>query len=1066
MSACAACGRRRAPSHLFCAGCGSLLPPPSEPAVTAAPRKKRIVRPRVPLLHSLDCELKQISVLFVDLCGSTARISASDPEAAREYLDRALRLMSDAVELYGGTVSQRRGDGLLALFGAPVAHEDHPLRACLAALAMQERVRTASPEGTPEHERMVLRVGVHSGEAVVGLVADYLGSYYRADGPTVHLASRLEQLAGPGRVLISEATRRQLGDEVQSQPLGPHTLRGFERRVELHELVLSQTQSAAAPLTRRRRWGPFVGRETAMQGLADVARRVLGGRLLAVGLQGEAGVGKSRLLAEFCSSETASAFAVCTAHARGYLSESPFAFAADLARALMPAMPEASAGPGAVVALGADALRHADALADLLGSAIPGEDWGALTPRQRRRRMGDALAWLVQRRAQQRPLLLALEDLFLADDDSQRLLDSVLRRLEALPLMVCASYRGKAPHRWSDHGWFSEQRLALLCEDDMLALARSIVGNDASLAGIVAALVERSGGKPFFLEQLAITLVDEGTLIGPPGDYRLARGSAEWRIPASIVAVVAGLVDRLPAAAKASIEAAAILGEPISAGVIGAMQERPAGAAEAELQSCVTSGLLSQAAAAPPGVYAFRHALVQEAVLSTLTGPRRRQLHRGALHALRDSLGDSALDWAAVLTHHAVGGEDWVEAVNQAVKAMTRAIARSANRECMNLFAVGLEALRHVEPEPLRLQLEIGLRQEAIGAQMPLGELDEILVNLQRADAVAKQLGDQRRVATVASQLAAFLWMRGRYTEGLACAEQARAAGALAQRRNLQMTAGQVRLMMNHGLGRYREAIEDAHQIRQAFAAELERPGLMSRWATIPSVNLRSFLASSLWRCGEVEAAQAVCDEAYAELAALDHFYSRGLIDFVQAQIWVERGSPERALALMQAAVRMCESHDVPTLFPCVVALLAAALTATGRAEDAAARLEQAFAARAHDAGGSYGEFFMRHQLALACSALGRHDEAIAFSRQAADFARAGEQHGHRVEALSGWAEALVAAGRPADALEVFDELCLCAQACDMRFFVERARRRRIEVSAGLLATRAAAVGGSGEQAA
>ena len=1013
-------------------------------------------------------ELKQITVLFVDLCGSTERVAEFDPESAREYLDRALRLMSDAVELYGGTVSQRRGDGLLALFGAPVAHEDHPLRACLAALSMQERVRSAVPEGHANASSMVLRVGIHSGEAVVGLVADYLGSYYRADGPTVHLASRLEQLATPGRVLLSEATWRHVSDQLASTPLGAHALRGFGQSVELHELALSDAQSAAAPLTRRRRWAPFVGRELALRNLSDVANRVLTRRLQVVGLQGDAGVGKSRLLAEFCASPVASAFDVRTVHARAYLSESPYSLAADLAKALLQTDAHAAAQGSSpkpsmhslLQPWGSDGERHLHAFSDLLGLDVENEEWQSMMPKHRRRRIGDALAWLVQQRAQTKPLLLVIEDLFLADDDSQRLLESLIRRLEGHPFMVCASYRGKAPHRWSDYGWFVEQRLAPLGEADMVSLTRSIVGSDASLAGVVSALVERSDGKPFFLEQLAITLIDEGTLIGPPGDYRLARASAELRIPASIVAVIAGLVDRLPHSAKASLEAAAILGEPISADVIGLMQQRAGSGVESDLQSCVASGLLMEMPGQPTSKrYGFRHALVQEAVLSALTSPRRKELHRGAFHALRESLGDSAIDRATVLTHHAVRGEDWVEAVTYAVKAITRAIARSANREGKNLFMVGLEALSHVEPEDTRLRLEIALRQEALGAQMPLGELDEILLNLQRADAVAKQLGDHRRMATVSSQLAAFLWMRGRYSEGLVYAEQASAAGALAQRRNLLMTAEQVRLMMNHGLGRYRQAIDDGRRLQREFAAELKQPRLMSRWATIPSVNLQSFLASSLWRCDEMAAAQEICDEAYRDLNKLDHPYSRGLIDFVQAQMWVERGSIDKAVALMRESVRMCETLDVPTLYPCVVAMLAGALAKAGDAEEAQALLEGAFAGRAHDAGGTYGEFFMRHNLALALSLRGRHEQAIEASRGAVRFASSGEQHGHHVEALSGLAEALVAAGRAEEAIAAFEDTGRHAVACDMRFYIDGSARRRTEVAAGVRVSRTPGAG-------
>jgi class 3 adenylate cyclase/tetratricopeptide (TPR) repeat protein len=1000
---CPACSRAHARSHAFCPYCGTPL--------------------------KLQPELKQVSVLFADLCDSTRLIAGRTPEGAQEFLQTALDLMQGSIEAFGGTLSQDRGDGVVAVFGAPRAQEDHALRAALAALQMQRAAQA---------QALTLRIGIHSGEALVKLVADSSGAFRGLDGQVVHLAARLEQLARPGGVMVSHDTWRLLGEQVETRSLGLHAIRGFDERLELHELVDVQGASAAAPMLRRRRMAPLIGRDAALAGLMASARAVQAGRHRCVGIRGEAGVGKSRLLSEFCDRAALDGFAPVVVHCRAYLADSPLSAAAELAQALLRAgglTPEALGSATAVPLL------------NLVGGGSVDDEWEKLAPRLRRQRIGAALETLLCLMAAARPQLVVVEDFFLADQESQRLIDAVLPRLQDVPVLVCLSYRPEFAHRWHDAPWFTEVTLPPLASAEMQRLAQALLGNDPSLRGVRDELVDRADGKPFFLEQLAISLVDDGTLVGPPGGYRIGTVRTQLPAPGSISVVTAAVVDRLPAPAKACLRAAAVLGGPIPRADVAFMTSLPDDDAAAALRACADAGLL-RAASADGSAYEFRHALVQDAVLASLTRASAVTLRRAAYAALSLQHADDPR-WTAVLARHAFEGELWADAAGLWARAISHSVLRSAPRDGLRQFQLGCQAASQVADRPLQQQLEMSLRLEVIGAQMPLGQVDEMLANLACAGDLAHALGDHRRLASVRQQHALLLWMRGRYDEGLVESGAALQAGHAADRRVLLLAAGMVRVLCFHGLGRYAEAAQLVRQVRDDYADEVSAATIPPGWATLPGVNLQAFIASALWSMDDIDGAVDACNEGYRQLALQDHPYSRGLVDFVQAQIWLERGRAADAEVLMTEAVQMCQRFDIPMLYPCVAALLGGAMALNGRPAEAIALLTRALDSGTASIGGTYGEFFLLHWLSVALLRAGRDEEAERRATQALRFAVEGSQFGHAVHARLQRGEALAALGRVPEALRTLQAARLHARRHGMPFCERLAAQRLAEVRAG-----------------
>ena len=542
------------------------------------------------------------------------------------------------------------------------------------------------------------------------------------------------------------------------------------------------------------------------------------------------------------------------------------------------------------------------------------------------------------------------------------------------------------------------------------------------------------------MEQLVITLIDDGSLEGTPGAYRLQKRPGELRVPGSIAAVIDALVDRLPDTAKSALEAASVLGDPITRELIAAMQTVDVASAEsrsvfASHQGCYKTRPGAKLTRGPR--FRFRHALVRDVVLGTLTRARLKALHRLAFQALHSQPGADDADSAPALAHHAFKGEEWEHAAKFAVKSMARAISRSANQEALRLFEMGIEASRRADGESTAQALELALRLEAIGAMMALGHIDEIFNNMERAEAIAAKLNDQRARASVSTQTALFLWMRGRFEQGLWHASRGLEAARLAQRRHMTMAAHQIRLMNFHALGRYAEAATEARVVLADYGPELAQHDVQPGWAAIPIINLYAFYASTLWRLGDYQAGQDACSKAYEILSRVDHPYSRLLIDMVQGQIWIENEEFDKAEALMREAVRRCMTHNVPTMLPVARERSVMRLRAMARRPRPRACSKRVSPIASTNAAGTYGQIFMRVGLGVAYRYLERLDDAIRVGRKAVE--QAGEEYGHRTEALYELAETLRRAGDVSGAEDCFTQTYEAARRLGMPYYQKRA---------------------------
>jgi class 3 adenylate cyclase len=581
---------------------------------------------------ALEGERKQVTVLFADIKDSTELIRDLDPEAAQQLLDPALHTMMEAVHRFEGTVNQALGDGIMALFGAPLAHEDHALRACYAALTMQTAMREYTETVRRAHGiEMRIRVGLNSGEVVVRAIGNDLHMDYSAVGQTTHLAARMEQLATPGTIRLTATTLRLVEGLVRVQALGPIPVRGITEPVEVFELVGASAlrrrlQAAAARgLTR------FVGREAELAVLRQALDQTGAGHGQVVAVVGEAGVGKSRLVYEGIHSHHTQGRRVLESASVSYGKAAPSFPVVDLLKRYVhiedtdePRTVRARV-TGQVLTLDETLQETIPALLWLLDALPDDSPFHTLEPPQRRQRTIEALKRVLLRESQVQPLLLVFEDLHWSDTETQALLDSLVESLPTARLLLLVNYRPEYQHGWGSKTYYTQLRLDPLPPASAEAVLNALLGPDLSLAPLKRLLIERTEGNPFFLEESVRTLVETGVLVGEAGAYRLAHALPTIQVPATVQAVLAARIDRLPAEEKQLLQAAAVIGTEVPLPLLEAIAELPEVAVQRGLAHLQTAEFLYETRLFPERAYTFKHALTQQVAYQSLLMSTRQR---------------------------------------------------------------------------------------------------------------------------------------------------------------------------------------------------------------------------------------------------------------------------------------------------------------------------------------------------------------------------------------------------------------------------------------------------------
>jgi class 3 adenylate cyclase/tetratricopeptide (TPR) repeat protein len=954
-----------------------------------------VLAPVVPSVSAplpLSAERKVVTVLVCALAEPTTPAASLEPETLHRRRHAVLTQAVDAVQQYGGTLQCLLDGGCVALFGAPVAHEDHALRAVLAATRLHQQLRTAAAVAEPcQGQGLTVQIGVHTGPVVVGPVRDHQMLMVTAVGETLQRALELQHLASPGTTLLSETTMQRVRDAVDVAVWPPPSRPGTPAVPLAYAVRTVRPPPPALEARGARVLHRFVGRQHELTLLQTLWAQVERGRGQVVGVVGHPGIGKSRLLAEFRqrlgTARVTSLYGRCVSYgdATPYLplrtllqhawqitvADPPEALAVKVHQFLQAlGMPPEDAVPAVLL---------------LLGGAVPPPLRTAHSPEVARARTIETFVQLCLHRSRQGPLLLVVEDLHWVDTSSHACLAALVDRLAGVPILLLVTARPGYWPPWMDKSYATQLVLQPLSVPESQTVFQAALGTTTLPQALVHTIVQQAEGNPFFLEEFARVAVEHGSQ------------SSTLAVPETVQAVLAARIDRLPPAAKRLLQLAAVIGREVGLPLLQAAAALPAEALHLHLGQLQNAEFLYETQLVPEVAYTFQHALTQEVAYASLGQRTRQQMHGHLAQVLEAQFPAVVQVQPALLAYHTLRAEMWDKALIYGRQAGEQALARSAYPEAMVAFEQALGALQHLPESRAMGELAIDLRLAMDEALWRLGDWERVPASLREAEALAERLGDQRRLAHVFSEMADGLRILSDYAPALRAGQRALTLAIALGDNALQVEASiQLGLIYYHR-GDYGRAIEALRQTitplaRHSHRKRHDRPDAPAVWPW-------SWLLVCLSQVGAFAEGHAMRADVLRLAEALEHPFSRAVAAFGVGELSLRQGDLLQAIAVFERGLAVCQSHDLRDWLPTLAAPVGYAYALAGRLPEALTLLEQAIGQCEAMRGGALEAAFVIW-LGEAYLLAGRLDEAYTQAQRALEFSRAHQERGNEAYAL------------------------------------------------------------------
>jgi adenylate cyclase len=986
----------------------------------------------MPELGKDDGERKQVTVLFADVSGSMDLAEGQDPEEWRKIMQRFFAILTEAVERFEGTVDKFTGDGIMAVFGAPVAHEDHAPRACYAALQILDDVAEYAAElRRGSGLNFSTRIGINSGEVVAGAIGAGGTGEYTAIGHTVGLAQRMEALAEPGSAYLTEQAAALAAGFLELKELGEFEIKGVSRPVDVFELAGVGAARSRLDLSRERGFSRFVGRDREMSTLEESLARADSGEGAVVGIVAEPGVGKSRLSHEFSERCRERGIEVFEAQAQSHGQAIPFMPVLQMLRAYFGIGDREAERlsrekiAGRALLLDPDFAEDLPLTFDFLGVPDPDRPVPQLSAEARQRALGRIVCRLINAPNRHHTVVVVVEDLHWMDEGSNAMLSEMVGAVAQTKTLAVVNFRPEYEPAWQGSPIYRHVALEPLGSSDTRELLRDIAGEDPSLDGLDEPIHERTSGNPFFVEEIVRELVEAGHFEGERGAYRLVRPVEEAGVPATVQAVLAARIDRLDPAAKQLLQVASVVGKEVGARALG----MTAGIGEAGLNPAlcelVDGGFLYEAELYPERVLAFRHPLTQEVAYGSQLAERRAATHAAAARATIQLEPERLDELAALVATHFEAGGETLEAARWFARAAHWA-GHSRPQDATRMWRKVMELVSGLEEDEETAALAVLSRLLQLDYAWRLGIEKETADALAReAGEIAERLGDRRSLALLKLLTAARPGVANEASKWIAAANESI---------RLADEAGDIHLRVAiRGVGCYAHMCAGDLALVESTVDEILALGggdpTIGAGIVIGCPPAWALMARSvaLKERGRFEEAERVAEESLR--LAVEYgdpeteSWSRGN----KATLLAERGEIEAAMTL---ARRNCELTDqLGDVFSRTLALTSLAFVqlAAGDSDSALETVELSDRTyrEAMNAGGE-GEAWRGTLRARALLGAGRLDEALAQAEEATEISRERGMHWQLPSALLTLAQARAATAAPGagEALEEAAALC------------------------------------------
>jgi len=1034
-SVCPSCQASNPPTNKFCQECGVRLaaatPPatavePAATASTAAPvaagpsddatsldskysspqayTPKHLAEKILTSKSALEGERKRVTVMFVDVCGFTTISERLDPEDVHAIMDRAFEMMLEAVHRHEGTINQFLGDGIMALFGAPIAHEDHPHRGLSAALAISEGLKPLQADVQRMHGvEFRVRMGLNTGMVVVGAIGRDLRMDYTAVGDTTNLAARLMSLAKPGQIVVSRWTQHLRERFFRWEELGEFQVKGKSEAVRAYALIDQIRGRTSLEVSREGGLTTLIGREDELATLLSLASLAQEGRGAVALISGEPGVGKSRLLYEFLRAvETGGSLqleASCVAYGRAI----PYRPILELVRDYLGLLEEMTEdevrlrAEKGLLELGIEGDEPATLLAHFLGAPAPAAFVNRLGAQIKGRTFA-VLHDLFVAASESTSLVVVVENIHWIDPTSEEFLAFLARDVPNHRLMLVLTTRPDDSPSILAACAGTSVVLGGLEPEQLRSMVTSLAHAERVSDDLFRILLEKSAGNPLYIEEILRQLQETNGLTAIAGELRLT--SAGVTVPATIHDIIAARIDRLPDELKRLLQGAAVIGRRFSVSLLSRLLAVPGEAVESLLAELHRLDFIFRSGDDPETMYSFKHALTQDVVYSSVLERRRREYHGAAARGLEDLYAGRIQYVVELVAYHFRRAQVWDRAAIYLRQAAIKAEARSVYQQAVAYLEDALEALRHVSPTSETREQEIDVHLELRGSLYRLGEFEKMLAHLREAETAAAAISDSRRLGLVSIHTAEYCRQTGRFAEAKVLAEQAFALAEGLQDSTLRLYSSHYLGLACHGVGEYRRASAMLRAVVDSPSTAFKTGafGMVGTWTAYQAINL-AWLARCLAELGEFgegldagRRAVALADEAdspYTETAAC---IGLGYVALVKGDLDIARQALERAC-------RVARDADLALLRPQANRLLGSAYLLAGRIDEGAA-LVQTAAEEVERRGLSMQQVAVVALFGEMCLFRDRVDEASVAAQRAVALARERGQRGDLAVAL------------------------------------------------------------------
>jgi class 3 adenylate cyclase/tetratricopeptide (TPR) repeat protein len=782
---CPQCENAYTPGAKFCDECGHDLQAPKKEAPLIAYDQPQSYTPKhladkiLTTRASIEGERKVVTVLFADVANSTAIFEKFDPEDVHQVMDGCFRILMDEIHRYEGTVNQFRGDCVMALFGAPLAHEDHAQRACFASLCIQRAMKGYSEDMRARFGlEFKMRIGLNSGLVVVGSIGNDLRMDYTADGDTANLASRMESLAKPDTVLVSGNTYNLAENYFEFEPLGKVQVNGKAVPQEAYVLLRPSDIRTRIAASADRGLTRFVGRTRELETIKEAFNKAGSGQGQVVGIVGEAGVGKSRLLFELRSVLPRGGYTYFEGHCLHYGGSMPYLPILDVFRSYV-GIKEGEQESiikkkmnDRILGLDETLKSAIPPLEEFLSLKIEDEEYAKLEPKKKKERTFESIRDLLIRGSQERPLILAIEDLHWIDKTSEEFLGYMIRRLPNTRILLILLYRPEYTHAWGSKSYYSKIGVDQFSSNTSKELVRAILDGVDVMPELRDLILSRASGNPFFMEELTHSLLENGSILKKDDQYVLSAKASDIQVPDTIQGIIATRMDRLEESLKRIMQVASVIGREFAFPILHAITE---------MKDDVKSHLLNlqglefiyEKNLFPELEYVFKHALTQEVAYNSLLLKRRKEIHAKIGRAIEELYAERLEEFYERLAYHYSKSDSLEKAWRYSRLSGEKAEGTSSHREGCDFYKRAIDLLNKL-PETAENKKE---KMKVISLILPplafLGFPEGSLGILQQGEQLSKELGDERRLAKLYNAMGIYYSHKGDPQLGMKYSENA-----------------------------------------------------------------------------------------------------------------------------------------------------------------------------------------------------------------------------------------------------------------------------------------------------